>query len=187
MDFVFVRHGQSVANAEGWISGHTDVPLTELGRSQARALVPHLAQLPIDQAFCSDLQRARVTAELALDGRLPLRVLPGLRERTLGPWEGRPRQELRDLGHWDSLLTWRGAPPGAESQARLAARVLPVLHSLPGAECTLVVAHGGLIRVVLGLLDGVPVEDIGRNKVANATPIRRRVAPGRFQELLEHV
>ncbi len=111
-------------------------------------------------------------------------VLPGLRERSLGVFEGRPRQELRDQGLWSPLLSWREAPPGAESQARLAQRVLPVLAGLPAAGRTLVVAHGGLIRVVLGLLDGVPVERIGGTPVANAEPIHRRVAPGRFLELL---
>ena len=34
----FVRHGQSVANAEGWVAGHVDTPLTELGKHQARQL-----------------------------------------------------------------------------------------------------------------------------------------------------
>jgi broad specificity phosphatase PhoE len=187
VDFVFVRHGQSVANAEGWISGHIDTPLTDLGRQQARALVPAIAELAPDQAFCSDLQRAHQTALIALAGRLTPTVLPGLRERTLGSFEGRPRRTLRDQGLWAPLLSWREAPPGAESQAQLARRVLPVLSSLPSAERTLVVAHGGLIRVVLGLLDGQPLEQIGKLWIPNAEPILRRVPARRFEELLTHV
>ena len=86
----------------------------------------------------------------------------------------------------DRLLTWTGRPDGGESQADIAARVLPYLASLPAIDgATLVVAHGGLIRVVLGLLDGVPREDIGRNRIGNCVPHEREVPAGRFQELHE--
>ena len=41
--WIFLRHGESVANAEGWLSGQVDTPLTERGRDQARQAARDLA------------------------------------------------------------------------------------------------------------------------------------------------
>ena len=138
---------------------------------QARSQLP-----PLTRALSSDLSRARDTATLMLEGTgLPLVQLPALRERDLGPWAHEPRADFSDF---HLFLTWHGAPPGAESQADIAARVLPCLAALPEVEGnTLVVAHGGV------LLDGVPLEDIGRNKVRNCEVLVRQTSPAAFAAL----
>ena len=48
---------------------------------------------------------------------------------------------------------------------------------------TLVVSHGGTIRTLLGLLDGLPLEQIGRNGVANATAVVRDLPAGTWTSL----
>ncbi|MCB9763441.1 MAG: histidine phosphatase family protein [Alphaproteobacteria bacterium] len=187
--WVFVRHGESVANVEGWLAGHVDTPLTEKGVRQARGAARTLADQPFSRAFCSDLQRAHRTAELILEGRpdpqeVPLTVTPQLRERALGAWSERPKAEIRRSGEMDLLLTWAERPPGGESQADLAARLLDFLADLePVDGHTLVVAHGGVIRVMLGLLDGTPVEGIGTTRIENARPIARDIEAGRWEAL----
>ncbi|MCA9797558.1 MAG: histidine phosphatase family protein, partial [Candidatus Eremiobacteraeota bacterium] len=65
----WIRHGQSTWNEEGRWQGHADVPLTELGRQQARSLQARLAGIGFDQVFSSDLERASQTASLALPDR----------------------------------------------------------------------------------------------------------------------
>ena len=59
-----VRHGQTTWNEQGRFCGHTDIPLSTLGRKQARKLASHLQHRPIDAIYSSDLSRARETAEI---------------------------------------------------------------------------------------------------------------------------
>ena len=67
MKWLIVRHGETDWNWAGRIQGQSDTPLNERGRGQARALGAALREVPIDAAYCSDLARARETAELVLD------------------------------------------------------------------------------------------------------------------------
>ena len=59
---VIIRHGQSIANAQGICLGHTDWDLTDLGREQARIAAEHLKNEKIDAIYSSDLIRAYNTA-----------------------------------------------------------------------------------------------------------------------------
>lgn len=184
-EWVFVRHGESVANAGGWLAGARDADLTAAGVEQARALLHALAPLEPAAVWSSDLVRARRTAELALDGRgLPVRCAPELRERSMGAWEGRLRDELRRTGELDRLLTWAWRPPGGESQADVAARVLPWLDAVDGPGLRLAFAHGGLLRVVVGLARGEPIEAIGRIRIDNCAVLRLRTPVGGWARLL---
>jgi probable phosphoglycerate mutase len=60
---ILVRHGESVANAQGLLLGRTDAELTETGRAQAAA-VPTLFERPVVEVRSSPLSRAVDTAEL---------------------------------------------------------------------------------------------------------------------------
>jgi len=60
---ILVRHGESVANAQGLLLGRTDAELTEFGRSQIAAARPLLRD-PVVEARTSPLRRACDTAEL---------------------------------------------------------------------------------------------------------------------------
>ena len=52
-----VRHGETQWNRIGRIQGHSDVPLTETGRRQARLLARRLADSTFDAVYTSDLSR----------------------------------------------------------------------------------------------------------------------------------
>ena len=185
--WIFLRHGESRANVERWLSGHVDVELTERGREQARVAGRQLAEQPIERAWSSDLVRAAETARLALAGRdVPLSFTPALRERRLGAWSRRSLDALRASGETRELIAWEGDIPGGESCRDLAGRLLPwfaARASEPHAGPLLVVAHGGVIRILLGLIDGAPVASIGREKVANAQPMHRRVTAATWAAL----
>jgi len=187
MKWVFLRHGQSEANAQGWLSGHVDTPLTTRGEEQAREAKQRCLVWNFDRVFCSDLLRAHRTAELAIAGRdLELVVTPRLRERHMGDWACERLAELRAAGKTDVLVGWDGQPPNGESLSQLAARVLPYLSEIElEGSTTLVVAHGALIRMVLGLVDGLEYADIGPKKIANCEPHFRELPAGFFGALIQ--
>ena len=69
MKILLARHGETRWNAEGRYQGQADIPLSEVGEGQARALGERLHEVPITRAVASPLSRARRTAELALGDR----------------------------------------------------------------------------------------------------------------------
>lgn len=187
--WTFIRHGQSVANKEDWLAGHIDTPLTRLGEQQAAETRFALVHQHVDRVLCSDLTRAQRTAEIVLGGRLvPMSSHEALRERHCGDWAYLKRRELIQDGRLDTLYTWTGKAPNGESLEELMERVLDLLANYDdGTECTWVVAHGMVIRGVMGLLEDGDPDLIGQTVVPNAVPISVDVQQGRFQELLQKV
>ena len=154
---LLVRHGQSTWNAGRRIQGQLDPPLSERGIAQARELAERLAGRRLEGFYCSDLVRARQTAELIASavGMEPVPE-PGLREIALGEWEGRTREELID-GWPDLWERWVRQPdwdlvPGGEGAMPFAERVSATLRRMrerhPEGD-VLCVSHGGVIQVAL--------------------------------------
>src|SRR5919109_2161839 len=81
---ILVRHGESTWNAEERLQGQLDPPLSERGREQSRALAQMVDGLPDERVVCSDLGRARETAELM--GLRPGRYDDRWREIDVGSW-----------------------------------------------------------------------------------------------------
>ena len=95
--FLFLRHGETEANAAELICGSTDLPLTTRGREQALQAAEALAGCGIARIIVSPLLRARQTAEaIAAATGAPVILAEGLAERNWGEWEGEPR--AIDLG-----------------------------------------------------------------------------------------
>lgn len=88
-------HATSVDNEAGQASGHADVPLSELGRQRAVSLGQGYANEALDAVFCSDLQRAYITAEIAFSGRnLPIFRDARLRECDYGLFTQSPAKQI---------------------------------------------------------------------------------------------
>jgi glucosyl-3-phosphoglycerate phosphatase len=165
---ILVRHGESVWNAEERLQGQLDPPLSERGREQSRALAGMLDGVPGERVICSDLARARETAELL--GLRP-RLDPRWREIDVGSWGGRTAAEVDAEG--DELTNWRGGPrraPDGESWAAFAERVAGALDELvvTGGPW-LVVCHGGCIRVAVTHVTGADPLSLGSPPNASAT------------------
>ena len=85
---ILVRHGESVANAQGLLLGRTDAELTETGRAQALA-ARALVDGPVAEVRSSPLRRARDTAALLALGP-PIAVEEQWIEVDYGEFEGQP-------------------------------------------------------------------------------------------------
>src|SRR6476661_9887592 len=116
---LLVRHGETDWNADGRLQGHTDRPLSDFGRRQARQLAEELAEEKLDAIYASDLSRARETAEI-VGVRLGLGVVidPGLREKDWGTWEGLTGVE-RDRVEFVGESTERSEEHTSELQSHL--------------------------------------------------------------------
>ncbi|MTI18722.1 histidine phosphatase family protein [Rhodobacteraceae bacterium RKSG542] len=170
----FIRHGQTDWNAEGRMQGQQDIPLNEKGRGQARrngqALKAYLEEhnlKPEDLTFmCSPLIRTRETMDLvreemgleAGDYKLDDR----LKEITFGSLEGKTLAEIDEeaphLGEARKADKWGFVPPEGESYKMLSLRIEGWLMTL--SKPLVVVSHGGVMRVLRGLLLDYPSDEI---------------------------
>ena len=151
---MLARHAESELNVRERLNGDPSVedPLTESGRTQARALGE--AAGPVALVVHTEFSRTRETAELAWPG-VPRLVVPELNEFTFGLYEGTRWTE--GFEDWVRTSTSHvGAPGGGESRVTAVqrfARGYRVLLDRP-EDRVAVVAHGAPVRYVLLALDG---------------------------------
>jgi len=129
---ILVRHGESVANAQGLLLGRTDAELTAFGRAQAAA-VPSLLSQPVAEVRTSPLVRARDTAEL-----LGLGVAVTVDERWIevdyGEFECQPLGGI-PAEVWQQWQADRGfRPAGGESLAEVDERIEAACSELFAVE-----------------------------------------------------
>jgi broad specificity phosphatase PhoE len=159
----YIRHGETSWNLEGRLQGTRDIPLNDLGRSQATQAGGILAELLVrdgrDKAsipfVASPLVRARATMELVRDAlQLPpddYALDDRLREIGYGEWEGATLAEMKlaDPAFYAHRLTdkWSLAPEGGETYASVQLRMRDWYDSL--LVDTVAVAHGGTARALM--------------------------------------
>ena len=147
---LLVRHGQSEWNAEGRWQGQADIPLSELGRAQARAAAQNLGSF--DLIAASPLKRAAETADIIANaiGMGPVVQIPLLVERGAGEWSGLTRADIDE--QWPGYLEQKKYPPSYEHDDelwdRLQEGIAEVVAMINDDETALVIAHGGLIYVL---------------------------------------
>lgn len=166
MKILLARHGETRWNAEGRYQGQMDIPLSDTGEAQARALGERLAGVSIARAVASPLVRAALTAQLALKERAPMLGFdPGLQEIAHGAWEGLLASEIRQRDP-QLLDAWREHPetvqmPGGESLKEVLDRAWPAFEragaGLGDDDTLLVVAHDAVNRVLLCRILGLPL------------------------------
>jgi probable phosphoglycerate mutase len=122
-----IRHGETAWSRSGQHTGRTDVPLTDHGRDEARALAPVLAAQRFDAVLSSPLSRALETCRLAGLGELA-QPEPALLEWDYGQYEGLTTPQIRaEVPGW---TIWRGPVPGGESLEQIDARAKALIDRL---------------------------------------------------------
>jgi broad specificity phosphatase PhoE len=150
-----VRHGETEWAREGRHTGRTDVPLTDAGRDQARALGRCLAGHRFELVISSPMARAADTARLA--GFPDPKTDPDLREWDYGVFEGRRTAEIREEHPGWSI--WEGPWPNGETIEHIAGRADRLVGRLRAVDGdVLVFAHGHVLRVLAARWLGMPPE-----------------------------
>jgi probable phosphoglycerate mutase len=163
-DMVLIRHGQTEWSRTRRHTGLTDIPLTEEGERQARALRPLLAAREVGRVVTSPLRRAARTAELA--GLRVDETDPDLTEWDYGGYEGITTADIQ-AGRPGWYLWHDGIVPGGpghpgesveqvgERVDRVLDRLTPLLDGGGGADVVLV-AHSHVLRVLTARWLGLP-------------------------------
>jgi broad specificity phosphatase PhoE len=169
---IFVaRHGQNEDNANGILNGHRDLPLTDIGRQQARELGEGIlaAGLKFDAIYSSPLSRALETAQIVSDildmTNQPI-VLDDLIERDFGTMTGQPIEKIEELCSPDILktdtITYFLNPEGAETFPDLVERASKAVSHIRKQQTSgkvLVVCHGDLGKMLYASVSGAGWEE----------------------------
>lgn len=184
-----IRHGETEGADACRYKGHIDVPLSANGVQQVKRLAAFLSaealkhgsaavtsdpQLfrssDLKAVYCSGLKRAVRSAEIIAEPvGLKLVIVDELKERSFGEWEGMSFDEIRKK--WpDAFNAWaddplRFSPMGGDSTLDLRNRVMPVFNKIlknHEGEDIAIVSHGGVIRVILCEMLGMPLENLFR-------------------------
>ena len=143
-----MRHGQTDANLGGQIQGRRDIPLNDTGRTQATAAVEKIVPLGIKRIVSSDLSRAAETAGIiASQLNITVEYDPRLREYNFGDLgKMQPGQIGLDI---IGVLLSTPQKINAEPIPDMFARVAGFLNEIDKNQNTLVVSHGGTMRVMM--------------------------------------
>jgi len=140
------RHGETAWTLSGQHTGRTNLPLTERGEQQARALEQRLRRTKFARAFTSPSQRARRTAELAGFGGVA-ETDPDLSEWDYGQYEGRRTADI--LAERPGWFLFRDGCPGGETPDQVAARADRVVERVRAVQDNVVIFSSAHISRVL--------------------------------------
>ncbi len=185
---LIVRHGESVAMAQGVVGGPKGCRgLTELGRAQAAALRDRFAagrEPEVQVVYSSPLPRARETTEIVLPalgtdserGNLEIHLHDDLEEMRLGPADGMTWEAAREHFGFIQPMDQPYTPvlEGGESRAGFRHRVAQALNDIAAshpAKTVFVGCHGGISSAAMAMAFGIAPSHRGVGVVTAVTAI----------------
>jgi probable phosphoglycerate mutase len=189
-ELIVIRHGETDWNRQHRFQGQIDVPLNAIGLEQADRLGRRLADEPVDVLVCSDLQRARSTAEplWRVRGLQPV-IEPLWREQGFGVLEGLDVGTIQQR-HADLWAQWTrhdadyALPGGGESNQAFHARVMRAMQALLAAHAgrrVAVVTHGGVLDMLWRTANALPLHGARVCDIPNTGINRLRWSEDRLQ------
>jgi 2,3-bisphosphoglycerate-dependent phosphoglycerate mutase len=180
---VIVRHGQSEWNLQNRFTGEVDVELTETGRREAHEAGKDLKAIKFDYCFTSVLKRAEETLDIILkeiqQESISVKKDKALNERNYGNLQGLNKTETAEKYGEQQVAIWRRSydvrPPGGESLADTAARVIPYYKKeieplLKANANVLIVAHGNSLRALMMYLENISSDQITKIDLPTGQP-----------------
>lgn len=160
--FYIFRHGKSEGNLLDLVQGQKDYPLSPEGVNAAQEACHLVEGEEFAEIFCSDLSRARQTAEIIASSKhLAVKATYLLRDQTFGAFDGitksKFKEELREkLAEHEALAIEERVnhrlAPGAETDAEVITRLLNFIRFTALANSdrkVLVVSHSNVVRDLL--------------------------------------
>ena len=177
-ELLLIRHGETDWNRALRFQGHIDVPLIDMGLTQAQRLSQHMQTGDWAQALhlhSSDLTRAMQTAQVLASEHRALQPQASLREQGFGIFEGKSVAELQ-LDMPELWQQWRRFEadfelPGGESTRRFHARIMQALTDLAQAhrrERLVIVTHGGVLDMLWRTVHDLPLDGYRQCVIPNA-------------------
>jgi alpha-ribazole phosphatase len=182
-----IRHGETEGADSRRYKGHIDAPLSENGIEQIKRVAEYImrdgnvgarravplrngCERSLTAVYCSDLSRAIKSAEIIAEpyGLKPI-IVKGIKERSFGVWEGMSFDEIKEK--WpDAFNAWAAnplkfSPMDGESTMEVRDRVIKAFEEIMknhNGQNIAIVSHGGVIRVLLCEMLGIPLENIFR-------------------------
>ena len=164
------RHGETANSKEVCFNGHYDVELSERGKKQFLYWADILQKENLKAIYSSDLRRTRNSAQyIAYKHGLKPIAFPELRELSFGTWEGMSFAEVEAAypgemeERMQNIATFKA--DGGETYSQLKARVIPKFEeivTLHSNDQIVMVCHGGVNRIILAHLLGIPIDRIFR-------------------------
>lgn len=152
MELLLIRHALPVRVDEGSVTGPADPHLSDLGRTQAKALAGWLAGERVDALWCSPMLRARETAApLATTLGLEITIDDGLAEFDRDAASYIPIEELKAAGD----PRWNEVPEQPEHfKAVVVEAIERIVAAHPGQRVA-IVCHGGVVNAYAGHVLGI--------------------------------
>ena len=165
---ILVRHGFSQGNKDGKFTGHLDVPLVDVGLTQAELVSNYiLANYKVDGIYSSPMSRAAETVRKVADTlNLPIVLVQDLIELNGGDWEGVTFEDIakRDpefFNHWCEHKGTVRCPNGEsmEDAGRRAYKALTEICENNDGKTLVIASHGGVIRSLQCLFYGIDLSN----------------------------
>ncbi|MBF0194168.1 MAG: histidine phosphatase family protein [Magnetococcales bacterium] len=178
----FLRHGEPQGGSK--YRGTLDDPLSDIGWEQMQKTIDNYPA-PWQKIVSSPLKRCSQFAKKTSEAlSIPLEIEHDFREMNFGLWEGKTRKELLDDELYSEHVQnfWRNprdhTPPQGEPIEDVHNRITKAWQTMLSnseGDHILFVAHSGVIRVTIGMLLGIPLENLSRLLIPFAAMSRVRI------------
>jgi len=162
MRIYIVRHGETIENVKKITMGQTHGTLSARGKKQAKQIAKFLKDYSFNIIYSSDLRRCVDTAKEIKKFHPKTRIVYSkeLRETHFGELQGK-RWDIVSMADMPGSFMAR-KPKGGESLKNVKRRLTKFLNHIKRKRIDniLIVAHSGVIKMLLAILQGIHPKQI---------------------------